>query len=121
MGFPAWGIWVTYALGSENDNLPAYVAIPDPRGKPQASVNNWGPGFLPAVFQATDFNASQPVRHLARPDSLSDATDRATRDFLDRLNRHHLETQLPGDSELAARIASYELAAQNAIERAGRQ
>ena len=58
-GFPSMGAWVTYALGSENDNLPAFVAIPDPRGKPQSSVNNWGPGFLPAVFQGTDFNAGR--------------------------------------------------------------
>jgi hypothetical protein len=110
-GFPSMGAWVVYALGSENSNLPAYVSIPDPRGKPQASVNNWGPGFLPAVFQGTDFNAAQPVRHLAAPAGLEASTDRATRDFLLRLNRHHLETQLPGDTELAARIASYELAA----------
>lgn len=110
-GFPSMGAWIVYALGSENDNLPAYVAIPDPRGKPQASVNNWGPGFLPAVFQGTDFNAAQPVRYLERPPGISDRADRASRAFLDRLNRHHLETQFPGDTELAARIASYELAA----------
>ncbi|HIK96110.1 MAG TPA: DUF1501 domain-containing protein, partial [Planctomycetes bacterium] len=52
-GFPSMGAWVSYALGSENQNLPAYVAIPDPRGTPQSSVNNWGPGFLPAAFQGT--------------------------------------------------------------------
>jgi hypothetical protein len=110
-GFPSMGAWVVYALGSENDNLPAYVAIPDPRGKPQASVNNWGPGFLPAVFQGTDFNATQPVRHLQRPEGLSAETDAATRQYLAQLNRHHLEAHFPGDTELAARIASYELAA----------
>ncbi|MCA9201185.1 MAG: DUF1501 domain-containing protein, partial [Planctomycetales bacterium] len=109
-GFPSMGAWAIYALGSQNQNLPAYVAIPDPRGKPQASVNNWGPGFLPAVFQGTDFNASQPIRNLARPASISPDTDQATRSFLKQLNERHLE-QFPGDSELAARIASYELAA----------
>jgi hypothetical protein len=109
-GFPSMGAWATFALGSENDELPAYVAIPDPRGKPQASVNNWGPGFLPAVFQGTDFNAAQPIRNLARPQSVSEKTDVATRDFLRRLNERHLE-RFPGDTELAARISSYELAA----------
>ena len=109
-GFPSMGAWVTYALGSEIDNLPAYVAIPDPRGKPQSSVNNWGPGFLPAAFQGTDFNSTNPVRNLARPAKVPRATDLATRDFLRRLNQRHLE-RFPGDTELAARIASYELAA----------
>lgn len=109
-GFPSMGAWVSYALGSENESLPAYVAIPDPRGKPQASVNNWGPGFLPAVFQGTDFNATVPIRHLDRPQSIGAPTDLATREFLARQNQRHL-AQFPGDSELAARIASYELAA----------
>jgi hypothetical protein len=109
-GFPSMGAWVSYALGSENENLPAYVAIPDPRGTPQSSVNCWGPGFLPAAFQGTDFNAAQPIRHLARPPAISEDTDRATRAFLERLNQHHLK-QFPGDTNLAARIASYQLAA----------
>jgi len=109
-GFPSMGAWATYALGTENENLPAYVAIPDPRGTPQNSVNNWGPGFLPAAYQGTDFNASLPIRNLARPDSVSPTTDKRTRDFLKRLNEQHLE-KFPGDSELAARISSYELAA----------
>ena len=109
-GFPSMGAWVTYALGSANDELPAFVAIPDPRGKPQSSNNNWGPGFLPAVFQGTDFNAAQPIRNLERPPSVSKDRDLATRKFLKRLNERHLQN-FPGDSELAARIASYELAA----------
>jgi hypothetical protein len=50
-GFPSMGAWTTYALGSEADDLPAFVAIPDPRGVPQSSINNWGAGFLPATFQ----------------------------------------------------------------------
>ena len=109
-GFPSAGAWITYALGSENATLPAYVAIPDPRGTPQSSVNCWGPGFLPAAFQGTDFNAATPVRNLNRPASISSRTDQRTREFLKKLNQHHLE-QFPGDSELAARISSYELAA----------
>ncbi|HIF00454.1 MAG: DUF1501 domain-containing protein [Fuerstiella sp.] len=109
-GFPSMGAWVSYALGSENQNLPAYVAIPDPRGTPQSSVNNWGPGFLPAAFQGTDFNATNPIRNLARPDGISPRTDKATRDFLLTLNKRHQE-RYPGDTELAARISSYQLAA----------
>ncbi|MCC7374648.1 MAG: DUF1501 domain-containing protein [Verrucomicrobiales bacterium] len=109
-GFPSMGSWVTYALGTTNQTLPSYVAIPDPRGKPQNSVNNWGSGFLPAAFQGTAFNASSPIRNLARPDRIQTGSDQATRDFLARLNERHLE-QFPGDTELAARIASYELAA----------
>ncbi len=109
-GFPSMGAWVTWALGTENQNLPSYVAIPDPRGTPQSSVNNWGPGFLPAAFQGTDFNASKPLRNLERPSGVAPETDRRTRDFLQQLNRRHLE-QYPGDSELAARISSYQLAA----------
>jgi len=109
-GFPSLGAWVTYALGSEDQNLPAYVAIPDPRGKPQNSVNNWAPGFLPAAFQGTEFSATAPIRNLARPDSVSEQRDEATRNFLRRLNERHAQ-QFPGDAELAARIASYQLAA----------
>ncbi len=109
-GFPSIGSWVSYALGSEADNLPAFVAIPDPRGVPQSSTRNWGNAFLPAVFQGTALNATQPVRNLDRPASISRDTDGATRDFLKRLNEAHL-ARYPGDTELAARIASYELAA----------
>jgi len=109
-GFPSIGAWVTWALGTENQNLPAFVAIPDPRGIPQASVNNWGPGFLPAVFQGTSFSASQPIRNLQPPRNTSAAADNSTRSLLRLLNEQHLQ-QHPLDTELAARIASYELAA----------
>lgn len=109
-GFPSLGAWVTYALGSVSQNLPAYIAIPDPRGKPQNSVNNWGSGFLPAAYQGTDFNAASPIRNLARPAAVTPQTDQATQAFLKRLNERHLE-RFPGDTDLAARIASYELAA----------
>jgi len=109
-GFPSVGSWVSYALGSEADDLPAFVAIPDPRGVPQAGVNNWGNGFLPAVFQGTAFNSTRPINNLARPAKVSATADAAVRDALKFLNERHLE-KFPGDTELAARIASYELAA----------
>ena len=109
-GFPSMGAWMTWALGSVNEDLPAYVAIPDPRGTPQSSVNNWGAGFLPAAYQGTDFNATKPLRNLSRPAGINAKQDGATRGFLQRLNKQHLE-KFPGDTELAARISSYELAA----------
>lgn len=109
-GFPSIGAWVSYALGSEASDLPAFVAIPDPRGVPQAASNNWNSAFLPAVFQGTPFNADKPIANLNRPRHISSTTDVATRDFLKRLNEEHLRKH-PGDSDLAARIASYELAA----------
>jgi hypothetical protein len=109
-GFPSMGAWVNYALGSENEELPAYVAIPDPRGVPQSGSNNWAAGFLPAVFQGTAYNAARPVRHLAPPSGSTPERERATRDYLQLLNERHL-ARFPGDAELAARIASYELAA----------
>ncbi len=110
-GFPSIGAWVTWALGSENQELPSYVAIPDPRGTPQSSVNNWGPGFLPAAYQGTDFNASKPHPQPGPPIGDYGATRICrTRDFLKQLNERHLD-RFPGDTELAARISSYELAA----------
>ncbi len=109
-GFPSMGAWSTYALGSECQNLPAFVAIPDPRGNPQSSGNNWGNGFLPSLFQGTAFNAQKPVRYLSRPEGVSPQADVATRDLLAELNAGHLE-RFPGEDALRARIASYELAA----------
>lgn len=108
-GFPSLGSWVTYALGSECQDLPSYVAIPDPRGVPQNGANNWGPGFLPAAFQGTTMSSKDPVRHLVAPGVSADA-DRAARLLLQKMNERHLATN-PGDTKLAARIASYELAA----------
>lgn len=108
-GFPSMGAWVNYALGSENENLPAFVAIADPRGVPQSGRNNWSAGFIPAVFQGTPFNATQPVRHLHSPGANLER-EQATRRFLNFLNERHLARH-PEDAELAARIASYELAA----------
>jgi hypothetical protein len=109
-GFPGMGSWATYALGSENQDLPAFVAIPDPRGGPQIGPRHWASGFLPASFQGTPFSAGRPIPHLTRPQTISASEERSTRAFMKLLNDRHLEKQ-QGDSELAARIASYELAA----------
>ncbi len=109
-GFPGIGAWTTYALGSECTDLPAFVAIPDPRGTPQNGPRHWASAFLPAAFQGTPFNADKPIPNLQRPPSISEGDERATRDFLKILNDRHL-AQYPGDSDLAARISAYELAA----------
>ncbi|MCP4847320.1 MAG: DUF1501 domain-containing protein [Verrucomicrobiaceae bacterium] len=108
-GFPSFGAWTTYALGTENADLPAFVAINDPRGLARSGKNNFGSGFLPASFQGTDFNSRNPPANLNRPVNFTAADDKATVDLLQRLNGRHLE-RFPGDSNLAARIASYELA-----------
>ena len=108
-GFPSIGGWLTYALGTENQELPAFVAINDPRGLARSGKNNFGSGFLPAAYQGTDFNAKNPPSNLDRPDKYSASDDRSTVDLLNRLNAKHME-KFPGDADLAARIASYELA-----------
>ena len=108
-GFPSFGSWVTYALGTENQELPAFVAINDPRGLARSGKNNFGNGFLPAAFQGTDFNAKHPPNNLQRPDTLTASADKRTVELLQRLNAQHLE-RYPGDANLAGRIASYELA-----------
>ncbi len=108
-GFPSLGAWATYALGTENQELPAFVAINDPRGLARSGKNNFGNGFLPAAFQGTDFNAQLPPANLMRPPSLSQQADQQTKELLSRLNSRHLEA-FPGDADLAGRIASYELA-----------
>lgn len=108
-GFPSFGSWLTYALGTENQELPAFVAINDPRGLARSGKNNFGNGFLPAAFQGTDFNAKNPPNNLRRPSSLNASADKQTVELLRRLNARHLE-QYPGDANLAGRIASYELA-----------
>src|SRR5437763_8235478 len=116
-GFPSAGAWISYALGSACADLPAFVAIPDPRGVPQIGPGNWGSAFLPAVFQGTAFNADKPIPNLNRPPEFSAKADAATRDFLKMLNERHLEKN-PGDTELSARIASYELAARMQLQAA---
>lgn len=109
-GFPSMGAWTSYALGSECSDMPAFVAIPDPRGGPQIGQRQWASGFLPAVFQGTAFNADKPIPNLAPPATITASSEKATREFLKRLNAENL-AQHPGDSELSARVASYELAA----------
>ena len=108
-GFPSLGSWIGYALGTDNQDLPAFVSLLDPRGVPQNGSNNWGSGFLPATFQGTTWSAQNPVRHLSAP-GVGREADEAARRLLGKLNQRHLE-QHPGDERLAARIASYELAA----------
>ncbi len=108
-GFPSSGAWITYALGTENQELPAFVAINDPRGLARSGKNNFGNGFLPAAFQGTDFTAKNPPYNLQRPAGISPQADAGTINLLQRLNAHHLE-KYPGDADLAGRIASYELA-----------
>src|SRR5215510_3688517 len=85
-GFPSAGAWVSYALGTDADDLPAFVAIPDPRGVPQTGPNNWSSGFLPAVFQGTAINSSRLPRGIERPAGVSAVGDRSTRDYLRFLN-----------------------------------
>ena len=110
MGNPSVGSWVTYGLGSENQNLPGYVVIHDPRGGPNAGVSNWNSGYLPAAYQGTVFRPTgDPILDLRPPEGVSGAQQRARLDHLARLNGQHAALY-PGSSELAARIASYELA-----------
>lgn len=108
-GFPSFGSWVTYALGTENQDLPAFVAINDPRGLARSGKNNFGNGFLPAAFQGTNFSAIHPPNNLYRPSNLSATRDRQAIALLERLNENHLK-RYPDDANLAGRIASYELA-----------
>jgi hypothetical protein len=109
-GFPSMGAWLSYALGSENENLPTYVTISDIRGEPPNGKANWSNGYLPAKHQAITLAAQLPIRNLAPPSGVSDETERDTRRLLDVLNRRHADKR-PGSSELTARIGAYELAA----------
>ena len=109
-GFPSVGAWISYALGTENHNLPAYVAIPDIRGIPPSGPANWTSGFLPAAHQGVAFNAAEPIRNLKRPPEVSESAEAQTRKFLSLLNQVY-ETEHPGNQELAGRVAAYELAA----------
>jgi hypothetical protein len=110
MGFPSVGAWVTYGLGSENQNLPAYVVIYDGRGGPFGGPANWGSGFMPAAYQGTVFRASEnPIVDLKPPKDVRPEQQRARLDLLAKLNGMDAE-KYPGSTELAARISSYELA-----------
>jgi hypothetical protein len=108
MGYPSMGSWVTYGLGSESDNLPAYCVMPQPEGTPEGGTPCWGAGFLPAVYQGTLLrNGPSPILHLKRPDGVSEQSQRRMLDLLQKMN--DLDTE-EGDTEMAARISSYELA-----------
>ncbi|MEO8049067.1 MAG: DUF1501 domain-containing protein [Acidobacteriota bacterium] len=110
-GFPSVGSWVTYGLGSENQNLPAFVVIQDPRGGPFTGSSLWSSGFLPAAYQGTMFHAlGDPILDLHPPTGSMDLDQqRAELDHLARMNQNYVEAH-PGISELTARISSYELA-----------
>jgi hypothetical protein len=113
-GFPAMGAWVSYGLGSLNDNLPAFVVLPDSRGFAPNGPANWSAGFLPAAYQGTMVRAGakNPIFDLFPPENAS-ITKQSEADglaLLNQLNRGHQATR-EGDSRLDARIASYELAA----------
>ena len=110
MGFPSVGSWVTYGLGSESQSLPAFVVLYDPRGGPFGGPSNWSAGFMPAAYQGTVFRPSgAPIVDLAPPQQITPEEQRARLNLLDKLNRIDLERN-PGNSELTARIESYELA-----------
>lgn len=109
-GFPSAGAWASYALGSLNDNLPTYVAISDIRGEPPNGKANWSNGFLPARHQAIMLSDHQPIRNLARPGSINDETETASRRLLEQINGQFADAH-PSETDLKARVAAYELAA----------
>lgn len=110
MGFPSVGTWVTYGLGSENQNLPGFVVIYDHRGGTFAGPSNWSSGFLPAAYQGTVFRATgDPILDLKPPASIATTQQRARLDHLAWLNEKHAALY-PGSTDLSARIAAYELA-----------
>lgn len=108
MGYPSMGSWVTYGLGSATDNLPAYVVMPQPEGTPEGGTPCWGSAFLPAVHQGTLLRSGPtPILHLKPPAGVTPERQRRTLDLIQDMNRMDA---VEGDSEMAARIASYELA-----------
>ncbi len=111
-GRPSLGAWVTYGLGTENENLPAFVVMQDNAASVNNGARNWGTGFMPAVYQGTRINAStEPINHLNPPASISPQQQRGRLDLLAELNREHARTRQGAEaSELDARINSYELA-----------
>lgn len=110
-GRPTWGSWVLYGLGSERQDLPAYVVLSDPGGLPVDGIRNWSSGFLPAVYQGTQIRSSgAPVFNLHPPPGQPEAARSNLHRFLGELNRAHLREHR-NQSELEARIANYELAA----------
>ena len=109
-GFPTAGAWLSYGMGCETDDLPAYVVLPDPRGVPAGGSINWTNGFLPAEHQGVTFKSSgTPIRDLKPARDIPADTDSASRELLATLNREHLEARGTNDL-LQARIRSYQLA-----------
>lgn len=114
-GRPTLGSWLTYGLGSENRNLPAYVALTDPRGLPVLGVDNFTNGWLPSLYQGTVIRPKEPrILNLDPPVSLKGEAQKMYLNFVDGLNQSHLDAR-PGESELEARIQSFELAARMQI------
>ncbi|MDR3632248.1 MAG: DUF1501 domain-containing protein [Isosphaeraceae bacterium] len=112
MGLPCVGSWVTYGLGTENQNLPAFVVMYDTlgRGLPKGHASNWGPGFLPGIYQGTALNGQgPPMDNLYRLPSMSEKQQRSQIDLLSRLNGRFQQDH-PGEAALAARIETFELA-----------
>ncbi len=110
MGHPSVGSWLAYGLGSENENMPAFIVLPDPGGGLKGGPAAWGSGFLPATYQGTTMRAGKtPILNLRQPPGISDARQRSTLDFVQRSNDRHRSKRGP-DDELTARIQAYELA-----------
>lgn len=109
-GSPCLGSWVNYGLGTFNQNLPGFVVMLDPRGGPISGAKNWSSGYMPASYQATVITAGEtPILNLKRPEGQSEAMQRQMLDTLREYNSDH-EALHADNSNLAARIASYELA-----------
>lgn len=109
-GAPCLGSWVNYGLGTVNQNLPGFVVMLDPRGGPISGAKNWSSGYMPAHYQATVFSSGKtPILDLDRPESLSREMQRSMLDTLKEYNEEHHRARMD-NSNLAARIASYELA-----------
>ena len=110
-GRPTWGSWVVYGLGTERQDLPAYVVLSDPGGLPVDGIRNWSSGWLPAIYQGTQIRSSgTPVFNLSTPADIPAAARKNQLQFLEKLNRAHLESH-PENTELQARISNYEIAA----------
>jgi hypothetical protein len=108
-GRPSMGSWVTYGLGTANRNLPTFVVLTDDK-EVVGGPPNWGSGFLPATYQGTLFlNGPTPIFHLRPPETVGDQQQKAKIDFLTRLNQRFSASR-PDDTELLARLGSYELA-----------
>jgi hypothetical protein len=108
-GRPSLGAWVTYGLGTENQDLPAFVVMAD-AAEPVGGPRNWGNAWLPATFQGTPFRKDgPPILHLAPPEGIADRRQRAKLDLIADLDRSHASSR-GDDTRLAARIAAYELA-----------